>query len=47
MGRKIINVGDIFEISLSEDTKAFGQFVIDDNNVGPIVQIFNQKFLSK
>jgi hypothetical protein len=41
MGRKKIKVGDIFEIPLSNDRKAVGQFVYDDKRVGPIVQIFD------
>ena len=39
MGKRIINIGDVFEIPLADGRKAFGQY--GDQNVGEIVRIFD------
>lgn len=41
MKRKKIKIGDIFRIPLSNDNYAFGQYVFWDNEMGPLVQIFD------
>ncbi len=37
----MVKVGDIFEIRLEDERKAYGQFVFKDKKQGPLVQIFN------
>lgn len=47
---KKVKIGDIFEIPISEQRKAFGQLVFLDEKQGPLIQIFdliadeNEKF---
>jgi hypothetical protein len=41
MGRAIINVGEVFEISLSDGRKSYGQYVFFDKRNGPIIRIFD------
>jgi len=36
-----VKVGDVFEIPLSDGKKAYGQFVYDDKQMGPLVRVFD------
>ncbi|MCD4754139.1 MAG: immunity 26/phosphotriesterase HocA family protein [Anaerolineaceae bacterium] len=37
----MIKIGDVFEIPLKGERKAYGQYVFKDKNQGPLVQIFD------
>lgn len=39
MSRRV-KIGDIFEIPLSNNRKAYGQYVYFDNKQGPLIQVF-------
>lgn len=41
MNNKFIKVGDIFEIPLSNNKKAFGQYVFWDSKNGPLIKVFD------
>lgn len=42
MGKKPqVKIGDIFEIPISDNRKAFGQYVYFDQQQGPLIQIFD------
>jgi hypothetical protein len=41
MSRKRIRVGGVFEIPLSNDKRAYGQYVFKDQKMGPLIQVFN------
>lgn len=41
MSQKRIKVGDIFEIPLSNDRRAYGQYMFKDQKMGPLIQIFD------
>jgi hypothetical protein len=41
MGKRIVTVGDIFEIPLSGGRKAFGHYVHADKQWGPQIQIYD------
>ena len=34
-------IGDIFEIPLKNEKKAYGQFVFNDIEQGPLIQVFD------
>jgi hypothetical protein len=38
----MVKIGDIFEISLSDDRKAYGHYVFSDKNNGPIICVFDK-----
>jgi len=40
MGRTRVQVGDIFEIPLSNGRKAYGQYVFKDRKMGPLIRVF-------
>jgi Immunity protein 26 len=37
----MVKVGDIFEIPISENRKAYGHFVFKDKSNGPMIQVFD------
>jgi hypothetical protein len=41
MKRKTVRIGDVFEITLWDGRKAWGQYVFKDKKMGPLVQIFD------
>ena len=41
MKRKRIRIGDVFEISLSDGRKAYGQFLFKDERMGPLIVVFD------
>lgn len=42
MGRKsIVKIGDVFQIPLSDERKAYGQYVFQDKKNGPIIRVFD------
>ena len=41
MIQKTLKVGDVFEIPLSDERKAYGQYVRADKDNGPVIRIFD------
>ena len=37
----MVKIGDVFEIPLSDDRFAYGQYVFSDSKMGPLIQVFN------
>ena len=44
MGTSIVKVGDLFQITLSDNRKAIGHYVYWDDKNGPFIQVFNYFF---
>ena len=41
MGRKRIQIGDVFEMPLSDGRVAYGQYVFLDEKMGPLIRVFD------
>ncbi len=39
--RPLVKIGDIFEIPISNNRKAFGQYIYYDEKQGPLIQVFD------